>query len=63
MGTVEVRPDMRTRDMEMCGWDIVCVWTDVVMIQHLGTLEQVPGLDDRKRCEQIVGRINRKMAT
>jgi hypothetical protein len=46
----------------MRGWAIVCVSTDMVTIQHLGTLEQLPGFDDRKLCEQIVGRINRKQA-
>jgi hypothetical protein len=46
----------------MRGWGIVCVSTDDVAIQHLGTLEQLPGFDNRKRCEQIVGRINRKQA-
>jgi hypothetical protein len=46
----------------MRGWAIVCVSTDEVTIQHLGALEQIPGFDDRKRCEQIVGRINRKQA-
>jgi hypothetical protein len=44
----------------MRGWAIVCVYE--VAIQRLGTLEQLPGFDDRKRCEQIVGRINRKQA-
>jgi hypothetical protein len=46
----------------MRGWAIVCVSMDKVPIQHPGALEQLPGFDDRKRSEQIVGRINRKQA-
>lgn len=45
----------------MRGWAIVCVWLDTFMIQQLGKLEQVPGFDDRSRCELIVSRWNRQI--